>query len=483
MDDILLEPLKAYTDVYEQNFEQNAKAYLDELVKSSGVDEALNRQTVERYAVAAKKNADHRSRLSRLKALNVFCIVIAVIAAVAALIAAFTLSGDSFVPVLILILGILLAVALILVSFLVLKPKIKLAAADAEASAKEAEGIKAEAWQQMAPLNSMFEDTATKQLIEKTVPLLQIDDNFDMRRYDYLRGKYGLGENDDIDSSTIEILSGEILGNPFVVDRELVHRHGIETYHGSLVITWTTSYTDSKGNHHTQTHTQTLHASVEKPKPFYSERTRLIYGNEAAPDLHFTHAPSHAERLSEAQAEKRVRSGAKKIQRRQERAIKDGSSFTEMANEAFDVFFGALDRDHEVQFRLLFTPLAQKNMLELMRSTRGFGDDFTFRKSGCLNYISSEHSASWDMNTAYSRYASYDLNQIRNNFLSFNRAYFRSLYFDLAPLLSIPLYQQHKPKEYIYRESYERNYTSYEAECAVNRVGVNAFPIDGAATR
>ncbi|MDE7373598.1 MAG: hypothetical protein K2N18_06005, partial [Clostridia bacterium] len=359
----------------------------------------------------------------------------------------------------------------------VLNSKIKQLKMDCSQHETIANELKNKAWQQMLPLNGLFESNATKKLIEATVPLIQLDENFSMRRYDYLSGKYGFRDNADNRRSTIGILTGEILGNPFVVDRELVQSMGSETYTGTLLITWTTTYRDKDGHTHTQHHSQTLVASVTKPKPVYSTQTRLIYGNEAAPDLTFSHSPSHAEQLSEKQLESKVKSGAKKIERKQNKQLNnEKSNFTGMGNEEFDVLFGALDRDNEVQFRLLFTPLAQKNMLELMKDKESsFGDDFHFYKAKCLNYISSEHSRSWDLNTDYSRYQSYDVDDAYNRFISFNCHYFKSLFFDLAPLLSIPLYQQHKPHEYIYMDVYPRNYTSYEAEYSVNKLGQNAF--------
>lgn len=476
MNDILLEPLKAYKEVYKNAFEENMDAYLNELVKSSGVDADANRNTVERYRQASAVFQDSGKRLSRLKGLRVMLIVLTVIALIGAAISVMVIVDTGSVGAICTLVGLLaIAISFILIVVLVLKPRIKTVKEENEKHAKEAEQIKRDAWLQMLPLNGAFDSKITKELIEKTVPKLQIDDRFEMRRYDYLRGKYGFGMNDANDCSTLEILSGEILGNPFVVDRELVHTVGNETYQGTLVITWTTYSTDSKGHRRAHVHSQTLVASVTKPKPYYSERTRLIYVNEAAPDLCFTHTPSHAERLDEKDAAREVRSGVKRIRKMQEDALEEGRNFTAMGNEEFDVFFGAFDRNHEVQFRLLFTPLAQKNMIELMRSDQGFGDDFYFEKEGCLNYISSEHSANWDLDTSYTRYASYDLEQIKNNFRSFNRAYFRSLYFELAPLLAIPLYQQHKPKEYIYEEVYGRNYTDYEAERAVNAFGAKHF--------
>lgn len=48
-------------------------------------------------------------------------------------------------------------------------------------------------------------------------------------------------------------------------------------------------------------------------------------------------------------------------------------SITLLANDEFEVLFRALNRNNEVQFRLLFTPLAQQNMIDLLLDkTEGF---------------------------------------------------------------------------------------------------------------
>ncbi len=483
MDDILLEPVKAFADHYENRFADNAKTRLDELIDNSHVNAEENRATVKQLREEERLRDEAHGRASMQKGLRVFLIVLIVAAFIVAIIGIFSVMNSVMPGAVMIPVGIAAGVGFILLIVLVINPKIKNNMAAHDKHDKKARELTDKAWTQMQPLNALFESNETKNLIEKTVPLLKIDDNFDMRRYDYLSGKYGFTGNQDMQSSTIAILSGEILGNPFVVDREMYQYMGMHTYRGTLVISWTTTYRDSEGHVHTQHHTQTLVATVEKPKPEYSERTRLIYGNEAAPDLVFTHSPTHAERMSDREYESAIKSGMKKIQKQQQKALKKGeSTFTEMGNAEFDVMFNALDRNNEVQFRLLFTPLAQKNMTTLMRSPVGYGDDFNFYKRKCLNFVSSEHSAAWDLDTSYKRYASYDIDTIIDNFMSFNTTYFKNMYFEFAPLLSIPLYQQHKPHEYIYSHIYERNYTDYEAECAVNRMGRNVFCHSDSAT-
>lgn len=478
MDDILLEPLKAYQTHFRAKFAENAEAHLQKLISVSGVDVEQNRHTVSLLRTEETFRDKAQKRVSLLKGLRIFLIVVIVLAAITATISAviYTRGKPESLPLILIAASAGVVLISLLSIFLLLNPKIKHNEEIRRKHAEKAEKFLSEARSQMIPLNALFTSGDTKNLIEATIPLLKIDDNFNMRRYDVLSTKYGLPDNDDKNRSTIAVVSGEILGNPFVIDRELVKEMTMHTYTGSITITWTTRHTDSQGNTYTQTHTQTLTASVDKPKPEYSEATRLIYGNEAAPDLTFTHTPSHSERLSDGAFESAVKSGMKKIQKLQKEAMKSGqSNFTEMGNADFDVMFGALDRDHEVQFRLLFTPLAQKNMLELMRSKDGFGDDFVFRKQQKLNLVSSEHSAFWDLDTSYKRYAGYDVDAISKGFLDFNNAYFKNMFFDFAPILSIPLYQQHKPKEYIYKDTYARNYSNFEAECAVNALGQSVF--------
>ena len=67
-----------------------------------------------------------------------------------------------------------------------------------------------------------------------------------------------------------------------------------------------------------------------------------------------------------------------------------------------------------------------------------------------------------------------------NNFVKVNEEYFRALFFDFAPLLAIPLYQQYKSHEYIYKDVYKQNISPFEHEVLANKYGNNVFmPILG----
>ena len=76
----------------------------------------------------------------------------------------------------------------------------------------------------------------------------------------------------------------------------------------------------------------------------------------------------------------------------------------------------------------------------------------------------------------------FDLEKVYENFVAINEEYFRALFLDFAPLLAIPLYQQHKSHEYIYKDVFKQNISPFEHEVLANKFPpVTFFPI-GAAT-
>ena len=361
----------------------------------------------------------------------------------------------------------------------VLNPKVKSGdALKAEYEAK-AKRLLDKAWEQMAPLNALFDSDMTRQLVQKTIPIVKIDRNFTVARYAQLRKEFGYAEQEAFEQiSTVSAVSGEIQGNPYIIERYLCQAMGTEVYTGELYIEWTEYYTDSDGNECRIDRSETLHASVTKPKPYYYHETMLTYGNEAAPNLSFSHDRTHAEKMSDKQRTRYIKSEAKRIQKLARRDLTKGNaSFTPLGNDEFDALFNATDRSNEMEFRLLFTPMAQKNMIELMTDSDYYGDDFNFRKHKMINTVAAEQADSWCMETSTGRYKNYDIDASLASFVNFNTEWFKCFYFQFAPLLSIPLYQQHKSHEFIYRRSSvdESNYTPHEAEILANCIGQRVF--------
>lgn len=474
MDNNIYEPLKLFDSRYRDKHSDTIDKHLDELVKKSGVNIDENQKTIKDIEHKSGEVDTFSKKVSKFKGLKVLFIVLIVFGFLGgiALIFNFAKSQNSIVSLIIGIACILIAVALIFIIAKKINAIIK-HTSDVLAKLKiEHQQLIDLATSQMSPLNDLFEWNIAATLTNATIPLIEIDKYFDSRRFDFLSSRFGLWDASTLkDCSILAVLSGELEGNPYIFGKELDHRLGNKTYEGTLHITWTTS---SKNG--TQHHSQTLRATVTKPCPYYSKKPFLIYGNDAAPDLSFTREPQLKSAKSEKEIEKLVKKGSKKIDKKTEKAIKEGSSFTSMANTEFDVLFNAINRDHETQFRLLFTPLAQTQMLELIKDSKiGYGDNFAFNKYKKTNLIIPKHLVDFDLSGNPSKYYHYDYKVIENRFKTYNNEFFKGFYFAFAPVLSIPLYQQNKPKEFIYKDVYTQKFSSWEHESVVNNMDTSLF--------
>ena len=483
MNEQLLEPVKFYENTGKQLHHDNANDFFEELLKKSHVNEEENRETVKKYNTEQAKANEINKKLRRHKTAKVLLIILAVFGGIVALYGILVLcSGIVTGGAIAAALGAIALVASILVIKKKIGPLIKHVGELLEKQQAIATALLEEAKAQVAPLNALFTESDSLRLIEKTVPDLAFDprftrdnENFFIKKHDYL-------DLSDESSSVLNTLSGRLAGNPFLFCNRMIQEMGTYTYHGTLTISWTETYRDSKGNIQTRRRTQTLHASLTKPKPYYKKSTQLCFGCQAAPDLSFSRDPQDTEELNEKQLERKVKRGAKELKKRTDQAIKEGKSFQEMANTEFEVLFGALNRDHEVQFRLLFTPLAQRNMVELVTDKDAYGDDFYFTKRRRFNIIRTEHSETWDFDSSPAHYYSHDVGEIRRKFITFNEEFFKILYFNFAPLLSIPAYVEEPCAALDPPEEYDCNYTYYEHELMANSIGRHRFAHENAAT-
>lgn len=443
----LLEPELLYTSELKQKHNDNVVSYFDNLVKISGVDPEENKKTCKAYydAFADLEKLNKKSR--NLNLLKVLLIILCFV-----------------------IVGIFLLI-------FVYKPKRKALDEKIKEQQNLVNSLLAKANQEMAPLNALFESSIPSKIMETTTPLIDMDRIFDVKKYEILRDKYGMWDNSDEDSSTLDLQSGNILGNPFVVFKELNKKMMMERYEGTLSISY---YVGSGQNRRLMV--ETLHAFVEKPKPVYSTNTYLLYGNDAAPNLTFSRNPSEINKLDEKGIDKYVRHHEKDLEKMAEKATKKGGNYTPLGNSEFELFFGGLDRNNEIEYRLLFTPLAQKSMLQILKSKVGFGDDFRFVKDKGLNLITSTHSQGDVLFVNASDFKGFDFEKVKEFFITFNNNYFKALFFDFAPLLAIPLYQQHKSQEYIYKNNVGSNFNCFEHEVVANRFDISRFKPKNAGT-
>jgi len=406
---MIYSPLEDYENRLRALHEDNTQKFFEELVQKSGVDIAQNRKTVKEYDT-------QKENLRKLKR---------------------KLGWWRFFRV-------LMCLTVILIPLVIWKmtPAIRKLRQEIQEGDRKTEELLNRAYQQMQPLNDLFTRKDALHLLEKTMPLLRFQDYLSVEQETDMRVNYDFPDFSEAEESTVDVLAGHYNENPFLFENKLIHTMGMETYHGYKTIYWTERYRDSQGKMQTRTRSQTLHATVVKPKPFYNTRVILNYCSQGGPDLSFSRDATHLEQKSDREIERMVKRGEKKLKKKTDKAIKRNEDFQSMSNTDFEVMFDALDRTNEVQFRTLFTPLAQTNMVDLIRSQTGYGDDFNFVKIKRTNRIVTQHSQGRLLNLLPRHYTSHSYDITRENFLGKNREYFKAVYFDFAPLLAIPVYQE-----------------------------------------
>ena len=471
------EPLTRYRDEFKEKFARLTAEKFEELLKKSGVDEQANRVLV----AAIRKLEKIKAQMEKSKVLwNLLCtlLVLAALAgAGAVLFALFTENPEYEAEKIALISGgaAVCAVSLLLV-FKWCLPVIKRFEDKIRKQAARISQKKQEAWEQLAPLNELFDWSITAQLIEQTVPRIQLDPFFTEARLQDLEQSFGWDGSFNEHRSVIHAHSGMLNSNPFVLAELRRQEWTSKIYTGHLQISWTETVRDSNGNTRRVRRYETLTATVEKPVPIYLNDKVLIFGNEAAPDLDFSRHPSDLSGADSGLWNSIKRSGRLNKLKKLARNLDDDSDFTMMSNEEFELLFHATDRNHEVQFRLLFTPLAQQQMVELLNDkTIGFGDDFHFIKDNMINIIIARHFDDVSFSHDPAQFRGYEVEHMRRYFRQYNETFFKTLYFALAPLLIVPLYQQTRTRQAIWQQGTENNSSCWEHEAIANFYGDDKF--------
>ena len=468
VDNTVYEPLKMFENKYKHEVEETAIDTLNELIKKSKVDEAENEMLVKKYQKALDESNEADKILSKYHNIKIFINVLVVLLICVGVFMLYTHTSTLYI-----VLGsifIVIAIGLIIYNIQRINKIIKhRAEISDELNKKEKEALNA-CYAQVAPLLDLFDFNMASNIVEKACPMIQMDDYFNSERLQLLIKHFGYKPDNDPKTSSILVQSGTLNENPFIVLRNRVQGTRMQTFQGTRLITWTETYTDSDGHTHTRTRTQTLVATVSKPVPNYYNETYLVYGNEAGSNLKFSRKPTYFNRdADQKEIDKYVRKHEDDLEKYAEKQANKGRNFTPLSNSEFEILFNALDRNNDVEFRLLFTPLAQNNEVDLITKNKYYGDDFTFRKYGPINYLHSEHIQSFDLSQDPRKYYSFNIKQIRTNFTTYVNDYFRNVYFELAPLLAIPIYQQHSPSGWVYDDSLFNNFPEYVDEVMANK--------------
>lgn len=461
----IYDPLDEYVNTFAPRFRQVAKDTFAQLSKEAGVDINANRQTCKQLY---KAQGDLKSVKSKL-CWTIFLCVVMWGGAIGGGIAIYNMY-DSFELWEIVLIAIGIATALLLL-FWKIQPLIKRLKSERNGLIEKTTKLEKEAWQQMAPLNRLYDWDILTRMMTQTVPKLEFDPYFTTQRLADLQEVYGWDGTFNQERSVIYSHSGLINGNPFILCRTRKMEMCTKTYYGHKTIYWTTRERGSDGKMHTVRHSETLTASVTAPYPGYYEKTRLIYGNTAAPDLKFYRKQSG---LANCEGSLSYRWQRRKL-RKKSRDLTN-NDFAMMTNEEFEVAFDTSNRNSNQQYALLFTPLAQANMLKLLKdNSASYGDDFDFEKNCMINTILPDHIQSIDLDMNPHQYQNFDYDKAEKDFYDINAQYFRAIYFCFAPLLCVPMYQQIRSQENIYGRDMQRHSAFWEHEALANFWGQDHF--------
>ncbi len=467
----IYDPLTEYVNVFRDRFRNVAESTFAELAEEARVDTAANRETCRQLYKMQNMLSSTKTRITWWR---FFCTLIWISVVGGIVAACFIYTGQLITPIpqpdIFCIIGICEAMTLALLICAV-HPNIRKLKAERDTLAASAESLEKEAWDQMAPLNRLYDWDVLTRMMSKTVPKLEFDPYFTTQRLSDLKMSYNWDDSFNAERSVIYSHSGLINGNPFVICRTRKMIMGTKTYYGSKTIYWTTSVRGADGKMQTVQRSQTLTASVTAPYPEYFEKTWLIYGNTAAPDLTF-----HREQSDLAGRENTMEFRRKRRKMRKKARDLENADFAMMTNEDFEVAFDTSNRNDNQQFALLFTPLAQESMLKLLKDTEhGYGDDFDFDKNRMINTIVSDHMQEVNLDMNPERYHNFDFNRAQEDFYRINFGHFKAIYFSLAPLLCIPMYQQIRPQHEIYGHDMQRQSAFWEHEALANFWGQNNF--------
>ena len=481
---VLYQPKKMYNTMLKQQYHDTAASYFDDLCAKSGVSKEENAALVKQYnhaAGIAKRARDAHSKLKLAKNLLIFFAIAFIFVAVLGIIIGIIDEEIAYVGWIMLGAGLVLSAVLFVIYFLAVAKKLVAAKVALDEADKKKNELLDLCYKNTAPLNNTLDWGVPQEIMEKATPIIDLDPIFMGDRLEALIEKFGFHEVTDPYKSVLQVLSGQIQGNPFVLEKVLECEMYNKRYEGTLTIHWTTTYRDKEGHTHTQYHSETLRAYVYHPAPRYTAVTQLVYGSEAAPHLRFTRNPVHAEKMNDKEREKFVKNRIKKLDKKEAKDLGNiNQNFTKMGDDEFDALFGAYDRNNEVEFRLLYTPLAIRNTLDLLKNPDPYGDDFYMFKRDMVTVVRSEHSQRFDYSSSPTNFMGYDLEKMKNDFVGYCDKFIKNLFFDLAPILSVPLYQIHKPFEYIFKTPYRSNFSSFEQETLANGLDPTLFAPDGA---
>lgn len=467
--------LKYIQDLFQENVLEKLRIITDE----SGIDIEENQKLVKDYHDCVNDASDLRDNISSLKTEKtafIIMILLSIIVGIICVIKAISITDafrwDGWKAVLFCIALIIAAMACFYISFRILLyivNHLNALLADKEALQQQldrkTEKAEEACYKSLEPFMARINEFFFQNLLQDTM------DGFIINRYLNSQSIYNITNRSpgifthNKNNSTIDLISGYLFGNPFVIRKIRTHGMSYVAYEGHKEITIETETTDHQGNTVKTTKKETVKATISKPKPEYSIDYELLYVSDNAPDLSFSHNIEKPTSLN--------RRKARIDKKHREAVMKYSSGFTPMSNSEFDTLFYAIDRDNDLQFRELFTPVAQTNHVDLITE---LGDYYSLSKKKRLTIIKMKDDAfCWDLWNNPIKYKDYDYQVIMNKILETSNTSFNNFLCFFLPILSAPNYYRKSDDLYYCPLHEQLNYSELQAEVLVNYMDESIF--------
>ena len=227
-------------------------------------------------------------------------------------------------------------------------------------------------------------------------------------------------------SMLVNYKAGYFYKNPFIVGMYKEMNMVPHTYTGSLAISYYTGFGE-----HRRLVSETLHATLVKPKPEYKYiAVNSLYTN-AVPELEFEKAPVLD--YNPAKHDKYIKQAEKMLAQIE----KKNADFTPMSNTEFEALFPATKRSSEQKYRAFFGQVAQQNLINFAKTLTS-GRNYTYSKSHNTNEVAlRELSESFDLNPM--DFVDYDLTAFLSKYQEYAKVLSASLYDSFIPYLSNPV--------------------------------------------
>lgn len=227
-------------------------------------------------------------------------------------------------------------------------------------------------------------------------------------------------------SMLVNYKAGYFYKNPFIVGMYKEMNMVPHTYTGSLAISYYTGFGE-----HRRLVSETLHATLVKPKPEYKYiAVNSLYAN-AVPELEFEKAPVLD--YNPAKHDKYIKQAEKMLAQIE----KKNADFTPMSNTEFEALFPATKRSSEQKYRAFFGQVAQQNLVNFAKTLTS-GRNYTYSKSHNTNEVAlRELSESFELNPL--NFVDYDLTSFLSKYQKYAKEFSASLYDSFIPYLSNPV--------------------------------------------